>query len=104
MLINRIFLCCYLAVSNKMIIFAPSNNKTDFVMKTKASKNDYLKLGFIILVVIVGAIHINRLRSNINYVDFDCPKCGSNEVLDLGQDIDGMTRAKCADCGVEMKF
>ena len=73
-------------------------------MKTKATKNDYLKLGFIILVVIVGAIHINRLRSNINYVDFDCPKCGSNEVLNLGQDIDGLTRAKCADCGVEVKF
>lgn len=73
-------------------------------MKTKATKNDYLKLGFIILVVIVGAIHINRLRSNINYVDFDCPKCGSNEVLELGQDIDGTTKAKCADCGVEMKF
>ena len=73
-------------------------------MKTKATKNDYLKLGFIILVVIVGAIHINRLRSNINYVDFDCPKCGSNEVLDLGQDIDGMTKAKCSDWGVEMKF
>ena len=73
-------------------------------MKTKATKSDYLKLGFIILVVIVGAIHINRLRSNINYVDFDCPKCGSNEVLDLGQDIDGTTKAKCADCGVEVKF
>ena len=73
-------------------------------MKTKATKSDYLKLGFIILVVIVGAIHINRLRSNINYVDFDCPKCGSNEVLDLCQDIDGLTRAKCADCGVEVKF
>ena len=73
-------------------------------MKTKATKNDYLKLGFIILVVIVGAVHINRLIGNINYVDFDCPKCGSNEVLDLGQDIDGMTRAKCADCGVEVKF
>ena len=73
-------------------------------MKTKVTKNDYLKLGFIILVVIVGAIHINRLRSNINYVDFDCPKCGSNEVLNLGQDIDGLTRAKCADCGVEVKF
>ena len=73
-------------------------------MKTKATKSDYLKFGFIILVVIVGAIHINRLRSNINYVDFDCPKCGSNEVLDLGQDIDGTTKAKCADCGVEVKF
>ena len=73
-------------------------------MKRKATKSDYLKLGFIILVIIVGAIHINRLRSNINYVDFDCPKCGSNEVLDLGQDIDGLTKAKCADCGVEVKF
>ena len=73
-------------------------------MKTKATKRDYLKLGFIILAIIVGAIRINRLRSNINYVDFDCPKCGSNEVLDLGQDIDGMTKAKCADCGVEVKL
>ena len=73
-------------------------------MKKKATKSGYLKLGFIVLVVIVAAIHINRLRSNINYVDFDCPKCGSNEVLDLGQDIDGMTKAKCADCGVEVKF
>ena len=73
-------------------------------MKTKATKSDYLKLGFIILVIIVAAIHINRLRTNINYVDFDCPKCGSNEVLDLGEGIDGMIRAKCADCGVEVKF
>ena len=73
-------------------------------MKTKATKSDYLKLGFSILASIAAAVHSNRLRSNINYVDFDCPKCGSNEVLDLGHDIDGMTRAKCADCGVEMKF
>ena len=73
-------------------------------MKTKATKSDYIKLGFIILVVIVGAIHISHLRSNIDYVDFDCPKCGSNEVLDLGQDIDGTTKAKCAGCGVEIKF
>ena len=73
-------------------------------MKTKATKSDYLKLGFIILVVIVAAIHISHLRSNINYVDFDCPKCGSNEVLNLGQDIDGTTKAKCAGCGVEIKF
>ena len=73
-------------------------------MKTKATKRDYIKLGFIILVIIASAIHINHLRSNIGYVDFDCPKCGSNEVLDLGEDIDGMTKAKCADCGVEVKF
>ena len=73
-------------------------------MKTKAAKSDYLKLGFIILTVIVAAVHINRLRSNIDYADFDCPKCGSNEVLNLGQEIDGTTKAKCADCGVEMKF
>ena len=73
-------------------------------MKTKATKRDCIKLGFIILVIIASAIHINHLRSNIGYVDFDCPKCGSCEVLDLGEDIDGMTKAKCADCGVEMKF
>ena len=73
-------------------------------MKTKATKSDYLKLGFIILVIIVAAVHINRLRSNIDYADFDCPKCGSHEVLNLGQEIDGTTKAKSADCGVEMKF
>ena len=73
-------------------------------MKTKATKRDYIKLGFIILVVIASAIHINHLRSNIDYVDFDCPQCGYCEVLDLGEDIDGMTKSKCADCGVEMKF
>ena len=73
-------------------------------MKTKATKRDYIKLGFIILVIIASAIHINHLRSNIGYVDFDCPRCGSCEVLDLDEDIDGMTKAKCADCGVEMKF
>lgn len=74
-------------------------------MKTKATKRDYIKLGFIILVIIASVIHINHLRSNINYVDFDCPRCGSCEVLDLGEDIVyGMTKVKCADCGVEMKF
>ena len=76
-------------------------------MKIKATKSDYLKLGSIslaIIAIIVAAVHSSHLLSNVNYVDFDCPKCGSNEVLDLGQDIDGMTRAKCADCGVEVKF
>ena len=73
-------------------------------MKTNIAKSDCLKLGLIILVIIVAAIHINHLRSNIDYVDFDCPQCGSCEVLDLGEDIDGTTTAKCADCGVEMKF
>lgn len=73
-------------------------------MKTKATKSDYLKLGFIILTLVVVAVHISHLRSNIDYVDFDCPKCGSNEVIDLGQDIDGMARVKYTDCGVEMKF
>ena len=73
-------------------------------MKTKATKRDYIKLGFIILVIIASAIHINHLRINIDYVDFDCPRCGSCEVFGLGEDIDGMTKAKCADCGVEMKF
>ena len=73
-------------------------------MKIKATKNDYLKLGFIILVVVVAAVHINHLRSNIGYVGIDCPQCGSNEVLDLGEDIDGTTRAKCADCLADLKF
>ena len=73
-------------------------------METKATKSDYLKLGFIILIVIVAAVHVNRLRSNIDYVDFDCPECGSSEVLDLGEDIDGTTRAKCADCLADLKF
>ena len=73
-------------------------------MKTKATKSDYLKLGFIILAIIAAAIHISHLRSNIDYVDFDCPECGSSEVLDLGENIDGMTKAKCAGCGVEVKF
>ena len=60
-------------------------------MKTKATKRDYIKLGFIILVVIASAIHINHLRSNIDYVDFDCPRCGSCEVLDLGEDLRKIT-------------
>ena len=73
-------------------------------MKKKATKSDYLKLGFIILAVIMAADYVNHLRSNIDYVDFDCPECGSSEVLDLGEAIDGMTKAKCAGCGVEVKF
>lgn len=73
-------------------------------MKIKATKSDCLKLGFIVLVAIVAAVHINHLRSNIGYVGIDCPQCGSNEVLDLGEDIDGATRAKCADCWADMKF
>lgn len=73
-------------------------------MKIKATKSDRLKLGFIVLVAIVEAVHINHLRSNIGYVGIDCPQCGSNEVLDLGEDIDGTTRAKCADCWTDLKF
>lgn len=73
-------------------------------MKINATKSDYLKLGFIILALIAVAVHISHLRSNNDYVDFNCLKCGSNEVLNFGEDIDGMTKTKCADCGVEMKF
>ena len=69
-------------------------------METKATKSDYLKLGFIILAIIVAAVHVNRLCNNIDYVDFDCSECGSCEVLNLGQEIDGTTKAKGADCGV----
>ena len=73
-------------------------------MKIKMSKNGYIKLRFIIVVISVSAIHINHLRSNIDYAIFECPRCGSCEVLDLGEDIDGTMKAKCVDCGVEMKF
>lgn len=55
----------------------------------------------LVAAIIIGLLYIGHLRSQVGYVDEDCPFCGSCEVLDFGTDNDGNQRAYCFDCSTE---
>ena len=70
-------------------------------------KNINKETVFIILgvLLIIGlAIYKNHLRSKIDYLDCNCPVCGSEEVGDFGEDSLNTslgTKGHCFDCRME---
>ena len=59
---------------------------------------------FGLLLIVTLSIYKNHLRSNIDYLDCNCPVCGSEEVGDFGEDplnISLGTKGHCFDCGTE---
>lgn len=58
----------------------------------------YLPYAILGIVIILGCAYIHNLKSNIDYADIECPKCGSNEVLDYGEDEQGNHDCQCYDC------
>ena len=72
-------------------------------MKKNINKETF----FIILGVslIFGlCIYTNHLRSKVDYLDCNCPVCGSEEVGDFGEDSLNTslgTKGHCFDCGME---
>ncbi len=59
-----------------------------------------MKQTLAILALVATGLWLNAQRSKVAYADTACPRCGSNEVLDLGQTNDGLHRL-CYDCKVE---
>lgn len=70
-------------------------------------KNINMETVFIILgvlLIISLIIYTNRLRSQIGYLDCNCPVCGSEEVGDFGEDSLNQSfgiKGYCFDCGTE---
>lgn len=63
--------------------------------------NNSLKIQITLFVVIltVGTIIVNNLKSEVNYINEPCPACGSSEVLDFGYDnMNGQEHAHCVTC------
>ena len=64
-------------------------------------KKNILHITILLLAIILGGILINHERSQVRYVNTDCPYCGSSEVLDFGLTDGGDQRAHCFDCKQE---
>ena len=59
---------------------------------------------FGLLVIISLLIYASHLRSQIDYLDIECPVCGSCEVGNFGEDpinVSLGTKGHCFDCGTE---
>jgi len=65
-------------------------------MEIKTNKTT-LQVIVLAAVIIIGSIWIHNIRSGIEYADFECPMCESNEVLKLHSE-NGTTNYECADC------
>lgn len=67
----------------------------------KFIKSDMSRLVLLAILIVFSIIWCNRLKSQVAYVDIDCPMCGSDEVLDFGTDMNGWQKCHCADCKTE---
>jgi transposase-like protein len=56
------------------------------------------------VMIILGMVYVNSLKSEISYVDMPCPNCGSTEVLDFGHNDEGDQKCHCSDCGLEFSI
>jgi len=56
------------------------------------------------IVIVLGTIWINNIKSHVKYVDMECPVCYGVEVLDFGFNDNGEQRCHCADCGTDFTF
>ena len=66
-------------------------------MKTKSNKKTILQLIVLVAIIVIGSAWIQSIKSGIEYADFPCPMCDSNEVLKLYSD-NNVTDYECADC------
>jgi len=67
-------------------------------------KQNILPITLLLLILIAGCIVINHQRSQVRYVETDCPYCGSNEVGDFGLNDNGEQRAHCFRCSSNYTF
>lgn len=67
-------------------------------------KQNILPITLLLLSLILGCIVINRQRSQVRYVETDCPYCGASEVADFGLNDNGEQRAHCFRCSSNYTF
>lgn len=54
-----------------------------------------------IVIVTISCLYVNHIKSNINYSNIPCVKCGSNEVLDFGfNEKIHANENYCSDCNL----
>ncbi len=58
----------------------------------------WLSVAVVILCVALG--WVKNLKAQVAYADFNCPTCGSSEVLDYGDTQQG-AHYQCYDCKTE---
>ena len=63
-------------------------------------KKNFTLISIVAVIVIILSAWTSYLKSDIDYVDIDCPICGGCEVINFG-DYDGETHCHCADCDAE---
>lgn len=64
--------------------------------------NTKVQLIMLIGMIVIGTIVINNTRSKIKYLEQQCPRCDSYEVLDFGYDERmGGHQGHCPDCGCD---
>lgn len=62
-----------------------------------------IKIAMLITLFIGGILYINHLKSQVDYLNIDCPQCGSCEVLNYGHDdINMCQKGHCSTCGCDI--
>lgn len=54
--------------------------------------------GTVITTLLIG--WVQHLKAQVSYADFNCPVCGSDDVLDFGETDHGR-HSQCYDCKAE---
>lgn len=57
-----------------------------------------LAAGLVLIALLIG--YTKHLKAQVRYTGFECPMCGSDEVLDFWE-TDRGKHAQCCDCKVE---
>lgn len=58
-----------------------------------------IQITLLTVIITVGIIIINNVKSKVNYISEPCPICGSSEVLDYGYDnMKCQEHAHCVTC------
>ena len=57
-----------------------------------------IAVGIFVIVLLIG--WVQHLKAQVAYADFNCPVCGSDEVLDFGETEYGR-HSQCFDCKTE---
>lgn len=55
----------------------------------------------LVVMIILGTLWVNNIKSRVKYVDTECPVCYGCEILDFGYNDIGEQKCHCADCGIE---
>ena len=67
-------------------------------------KTNIFQITLLVIAIIVGGILIKHSRSQMHYIDIDCPYCGASEAIDFGINDNGQQCVRCIGCSSEYTF